>query len=281
VRVASLVGNIFTIGKLVPLVLLVVAGSFFIDPRNFSPTAPPDYAGFSASVLLLMFAFTGFETAVIPAGEARDPRRHGPFALLTGAAIAVVLYVAIQAVCIGTLPGLATSERPLTDVGARLFGRPGAAVIALGALISVMGTMNAIMLAAPRLLFAMAEQRQLPRLFSATHARFRTPHVAIVLSAAGMFGLTISGTFASAATLSTIIRLATYAVTCAALPVLRRRSDPDRDARFVVPVGDVVSAASLLLIVWLFSSSSWTEVRQALIAGAVGLLLYAGYNRSL
>jgi amino acid transporter len=96
-----------------------------------------------------------------------------------------------------------------------------------------------------------------------------------------MFGLTISGTFASAATLSTIIRLATYAVTCAALPVLRRRSDPDRDARFVVPGGDVVSAASLLLIVWLFSSSSWTEVRQALIAGAVGLLLYAGYNRSL
>ena len=81
---ASLVGNIFTIGKLVPLVLLVVAGSFFIDPRNYSLAVPPGYAGFSASVLLLMFAFTGFELAVIPAGESRDPRRHLPFALLTG-----------------------------------------------------------------------------------------------------------------------------------------------------------------------------------------------------
>jgi APA family basic amino acid/polyamine antiporter len=279
VRVASSVGNIFTIGKLVPLLLLVVAGSFFIDTGNYSTAVPPGYAGFSASVLLLMFAFSGFETAVIPAGEARDPQRDVPFALLAGAAIVVLLYVAIQAVCIGTLPELANSQRPLADVGGRLFGRPGAVVISLGALISVIGTMNVVMLGAPRLLFAMAEQGQLPRIFSATHARFRTPHVAIGLSAAGMFALTISGTFASAATLSTIIRLTTYAVTCAALPVLRRRIDPDRVARFVVPAGDVVATAALLVIVWLFSSSSWTEARQALIAGAAGLMLYAGYRR--
>ena len=169
VRLASMFGNIFTVGKLVPLVILVVAGSFFIDTQNYSSAVPPSYAGFSASVLLLLFAFTGFEIAVIPAGEARDPRRHLPFALLTGTAIAVLLYVAIQAVCIGTLPGLATSQRPLADVGGRLFGAPGAALISLGALISVLGTMNAVMLAAPSLLFAMAEQRQLPRILSATH----------------------------------------------------------------------------------------------------------------
>ena len=276
VHLASVVGNILTIGKLVPLALLVAAGAFFVDTGNYSLAVPPSYAGFSASVLLLVFAFTGFELAVIPAGESRDPRRDLPFALLTGTAIAALLFVAIQAVCIGILPELATSQRPLADVGGRLFGRAGAAVIAFGALISVTGTMNAIMLAAPRLLFAMAEQQQLPRIFAATHARFRTPHVAIVLSAAGMLALTLSGTFASAATLSTLIRLTTYAVTCAALPVLRRKRDPGQDAWFVVPAGDLVAGIALLLIVWLFSSSSWADARLALMAGAAGLLLYVG-----
>ena len=146
-----------------------------------------------------------------------------------------LLYVAIQAVCVGTLPELATSQRPLADVGGRLFGSPGAALVSFGALISVMGTMNAIMLAAPRLLFAMAEQQQLPRLFSATHRRFRTPHVSIGVSAAGMLVLTLSGSFASAATLSTIIRLTTYAATCVALIVLRRKSAPDHDASSSFP----------------------------------------------
>jgi APA family basic amino acid/polyamine antiporter len=272
VRLASLVGNVFTVGKLVPLVLLVVVGVFFINPHSYSSVAPPSYSAFSASILLLVFAFTGFELAVIPAGEALDPRRHLPFALLAGTAIAVVLYVAIQAVCIGTLPDLASSQRPLADVGSRLFGRPGAAVISLGALISVTGTMNAIMLAAPRLLFAMAEQGQLPSTVSATHRRFHTPHVAILFSAVGMLVLTLSGTFASAATLSTIIRLTTYAVTCAALPVLRRSSGR---APFAAPAGGTVSVVALILIAWLFASSSWRDIGQTAIAGAAGLFLYA------
>jgi amino acid transporter len=162
----------------------------------------------------------------------------------------------------------------LADAGRRIFGTAGASIISLGALISVMGTMNAIMLAGPRLLFAMAEQGQLPRTISTTHARYHTPHVAIMLSAAGMLVLALSGTFATAAMLSTIIRLTTYAATCAALPVLRRRNG-SAPALFTVPAGGVVSIVALVLIMWLFSSSSWPEARLALIAGVAGLLLYA------
>ena len=124
----------------------------------------------------------------------------------------------------------------------------------------------------------MAEQGQLPRIVSSTHRRFHTPHVAILCSAAGMLVLALSGTFASAATLSTIIRLTTYAVTCAALPVLRRRGSAGQ-ALFVVPAGEIVSMVALLLIAWLFSSSSWPEARQALLAGLVGLLFYAASTR--
>jgi len=277
-RVAALVGNVFTIGKLLPLLLLVVVGLLLVEPQRFLSAPSPGYPAFSASVLLLMFAFTGFENAVIPAGEGLDPRRHLPFALLTGTGIAVLLYVAIQAVCIGALPELASSERPLADVGGRVLGTTGAAGISLGALISVTGTMNVIMLAAPRLLFAMAEQGQLPQIVKATHRRFHTPYIAILITAAGMLAVTLSGTFASTATLSTIIRLTTYAVTCAALPVLRRRAG-HAGVPFLAPAGDTLAIAALVVVVWLFSSSSWPEARQALIAGTVGLLLYATLTR--
>jgi amino acid transporter len=276
VRHASLLNNVFTIGKLVPLILLVGIGVFFIEPANFV-ALPPDYSGFSASVLILIFAFTGFEIPGIPAGESQNPRRHLPFALLTSTAIVVVLYVAIQAVCIGTVPDLAESQRPLADAGFQLLGPAGAGIISLGALVSVTGTMNAIMLSGPRLLFAMSEQGQLPRIVGTTHRSFHTPHIAILLSAVAVLILTLSGTFTSLATLSTIIRLATYALTCAALPVLRRKAGAET-ALFAVRGGDIVSITALALIAWLLSNSTVTEVFRTALAAGIGLLLYASWR---
>jgi amino acid transporter len=174
------------------------------------------------------------------------------------------------------VPNLADSPRPLADAGSYLFGRPGAALISLGALISITGTMNAMLLARPRLLFAMSEQGQLPRILSATHPRFRTPHIALLFSAAVMLAMTLSGTFISLITLSTVIRLTTYASTCAAVLVLRQR-DADHTRLFLIPAGRAISIASLLLIVWLFSSSAWSEAIQTLIAAVIGLALYAVY----
>ena len=137
--------------------------------------------------------------------------------------------------------------------------------------------MSANVLATPRLLFALGEQRQVPRLVAATHPRFRTPHVAILISASVSLTLSLSGTFASAATLSTIIRLVTYAATCISVPVLRRRKPGE--AAFVLPGGNIIPIVALVLIVWLVLGSSWSEARQVLIAGAAGLLFYWAYTR--
>ena len=277
VRQATTLNNVFTAGKLLPLLLLVVGGSFFIDPAAYSAAGPATYAGFSSAVLLLVFAFTGFENVGIPAGEARDPRRDLPFALIVGTAIATILSIAIQAVSIGVVPDLATSARPLADVGARIFGSSGAAFIAAGALVSTLGTLNAVLLAGSRLLFAMAEQGQLPPILMATHARFRTPHVAIVVTAVGVALLTITGTFLTAARLSAVIRLTTYAVTCAALPMLRRRGD--RPAQFVAPAGNLVAVVALVLIGWLFSSSNASDALLVAIAATGGLLFHLATAR--
>lgn len=275
-RPAALVANVFTVGKLVPLVLFVAVGLFFVEPANFVPRITPAAADFSSAMLLLVFAFTGFETATVPAGEVRDPRRNLPFAILAAMAVIVPLYVLVQVVCAGTLPELAGSSRPLADAAARFAGASGAAVITVGALISIAGTLNGLLLAAPRILFAMAEQRQLPRALAATHARFRTPHIAIVASAACMLALTLSGSFLTAVAISTLARLLAYAATCAALPVLRRRDRPgdvDAAASFRAPGGMATVVVALGVIAWLLTQGSAREVRDVAIAMALGFLL--------
>jgi basic amino acid/polyamine antiporter, APA family len=277
IRTAALVSNIFTAGKLIPLVLFVAAGLFFINPQQFSFATPPSYASFSEAVLLLVFMFMGFETTLIPAGEVQEPQRTIPFALLTAIVVVALLCILIQLVCIGTLPELANSERPLADAGSRSLGAAGASVIAVGALLSMMGILHLGMLATPRLPFAMAEHGQLPRILSTTHRRFHTPHVAILVTAAIMLVLTLSGTFIYAVTVSVIIRLIIYASTCAALPILRRRPD-QRQTTFMVPAGTVVSVISLVLCVWLLSNSGWREARDTAVAAAAGLSFYFAYS---
>jgi amino acid transporter len=277
VRASAVVSNIFTVGKLIPLLLFVAVGALFVDPQSYALGSPPSAGSFSKAVLLLVYAFTGFEIPIITAGEVSNPRHNFPFALLSGIAVVVLLYVSIQAVCIGTLPELADSTRPLADAASRVVGAVGAAIISAGALVSMTGTLSTTMLACSRLPFAMAEQRQLPLFLMTTHRRFHTPYVSIVLSSAVLLALTLWWDFIAALTISTISRLLTYAATCAALPLLRRQ-EAQRPAAFTVPAGVVVCMASLVLIAWLLLNSSLSEARDVAIAAAAGLALYLGYR---
>jgi APA family basic amino acid/polyamine antiporter len=272
VRESAIVGNIFTVTKLVPLLLFIGVGLFFINRENFSFRARPNVASFSSAVFILVFVFSGFEAVLINSGEVREPQRNIPFALVTSLGAVAMLFILVQVVCVGTLPQLASSERPLADAGSIFLGAAGASIISAGALVSVVGTMNTVFLACSRLPFGMAEQGQLPRLLLRTHRRFRTPYVAITVTAAAVLGLTLSRTFIYVLTLSTITRVIVYAGTCAALPVLRRRSG--RAASFKAPAGLAVSVVCIALCGWLLFSSGWQAARDVAIAAAFGFMLY-------
>ena len=278
VRDATRVTNTLTIAKLLPLIVFVVVGVFFINVASYTPTALPVLGDFSVSVLLLVYAFTGFEMAAIPSGEARDPRRDLPWALLSSIAVVTVFYVLIQLVSVGTLPGLAGSARPLADAGERFLGPMGAAIISAGAVVSILGNLNVTLMVTPRLPFAMAERRELPQLIAHVHGRFHTPHIAIYLSGMIMLVLTLTGTFIYAATISVIARLLAYAATCAALPVLRRRETAQAPA-FVAPFGVAASVVSLVLVAWLLTNVTAMQARDAAIAAAIGLLIYVAARR--
>jgi APA family basic amino acid/polyamine antiporter len=273
VRATATMTNVLTIGKVIPLFVLVAVGLFFVDPNGYASAVAPSYGSFSRATLLLLYAYVGFEGAVIPTGEMRDPRRHLPFALLVGMSAVAVLYVGVQAVCIGTLPNLAGSQRPLSDAALRIFGPAGALFMAAAALVSIGGILNATVFATPRLLFAMADNGELPRVLSQTHARFRTPASAIIVTAAAAGVVAEFSTFISALTISTIVRLVAYIATCVALPALRRRSNVQAPS-FRTPAGWVVSSSAVALSVWLLSNTAWAELRLGLIAVIVGVAIY-------
>src|SRR2546423_5604805 len=169
VRQAAIASDLFTIGKLVPMLIFVAVGLFFLNPHAFALGARPATGAFSQSVLLLLYAFTGFEMATIPAGEIRNPQKNMPQALLIATAVVAFTYILIQVVCIGTLPGLGTSTKPLADAGQRFMGTAGAALISVGAMISIAGNLNVLVLSGSRLPFAFAEREQLPAMFVGVH----------------------------------------------------------------------------------------------------------------
>lgn len=276
VRQAAIASDLFTIGKLIPMLIFIAAGLFFLNPNAFALGAAPSTGAFSQSVLLLIYAFTGFEMAAIPAGETKNPRRYLPRALLIAIGVVAVVYILIQVVSIGTLPGLANSTKPLADAAQHFLGTAGAALISAGAIISITGNLNIVLLSGSRVPFAIAEQKQLPKFVGAIHRRFSTPHVSILITAAIMLVLTLRSSFVAALTISAIARLVTYAATCLALPVLRRKKDVP-EAVFRVRGGTIIAIACLVLIVWLLLNSTLYEAIVAAIAAAVGFLIYLAY----
>jgi APA family basic amino acid/polyamine antiporter len=277
VRAGTQVSNVFTAAKLVPLFAVIGMGLFelHVHPNTIAPGAP---AAFSTSqwmkaLLLLVFAYGGFETALAPMGEAKDPRRDAPFALFTALVICTVIYALIQWVVIGVLPEAAQSERPLADVARIAVGSLGAALVAVGALISFYGYLSAKILAMPRITFALAEQGDFPQAFAAIHPRFHTPYVSIMVFAVLVWGFALSGEFKWNVTLSAVARLLYYAVCCAALPVLRRKQPGD--AGFRLPAGNVFAGLAVLMCAALVTQVNFGQSLIVAATIAIALLNWA------
>ena len=274
VKESTRTSDVLTVSKLIPLLLFVVVGLFFISSAQFTFTSTPSLGTFTSAVFVLVYVFSGFEAVLVNTGELRQPQQVIPFALLVGLSTSVVLFLLIQIVCIGVLPNLANSERPLADAASKFLGALGPTIISVGALVSVFGTLNVIMMACTRLPFAMAAQGQLPGPLAQVHTRFRTPHVSILVSAAAALMIALPGTFIYAVKITVITRILVYASTCAALPVLRRRSPTHDSGSFRAPFGVGISIICVMLCIWLLINSDWREARDVTVAIAIGLVAF-------
>ena len=225
VKSGARVAVALTIAKLIPLAFFVVVGVFYVDWSALSmPEGQPILSGsLTEAALLLLFAYAGFENTPAAAGEYQNPKRDVPFAMLTMITIITLTYVAVQAVALGTLPELATTESPLAAAAGQFAGPAALLLLSLGAVVSIFGNLGNTTLIGPRYAFALADDGYGPRWLANVHPHFHTPANAIVLQTAVALVLALSGSFVALAMLSVIARLATYIGTCSALLVLRRR----------------------------------------------------------
>jgi amino acid transporter len=271
IRQSSLVLNVLTVGKLLPLLAFAAIGFFFIDTALLVPQETPSLAQLSATGLLLIFAFGGYEVVPVPAGEARDPRRAVPFALIMTIVIVTILMTLVQVVALGTLPGLAASRTPLADAAVLFMGASGAALLTMGAVLSTTGNNMGQALSGSRNLFALAEQGDLPRFFGSVHPVFRTPVNAILVTSAVSLALAVSGRYSDLALVSAISRLLVYVATCAATLRLRSSAFSARVSppTFVVPFGPVVPGAAIAIALAMLAGAR----REQLIAGVISLLV--------
>jgi basic amino acid/polyamine antiporter, APA family len=273
IRTGARVSNFFTAAKLASLGLVAAAGTIYlITSHHGIPEAvfSPGTNDWGRAIVLLIFAYGGFEAALISAGEAKDPRRDMPFGLFAALLTCVVIYGLIQWVVVGVLPDPGHSERPLADVARIILGHGGGVLIGLGALFSIYGYLSGNMLATPRITFALAERGDFPSVFRVVHPRFRTPYVSIFVFALLVWLLALFGSFAGNATLSAGSRLFYYGVICAALPVLRRKQKTR--AAFQLRGGTLIAILGVLICATLLTRIEYNKSIVLLAAVAVAFL---------
>lgn len=277
IRLSSFVVNLLTIGKLVPLVVFVVVGIFFVEWSRLRPGALPGATEVSASGLLLIYAFGGYEVVPVPGGEARNPQHDVAFALIMTIICIALLMTLTQIVAVGTFPQLAASKTPLADAAALFLGPGGAALITIGAVISATGNNMGGAISGSRNLFALAEQGDLPPLFAWVHRTYRTPVTAIVITSAVALILAVSGTFQTMATASAISRLVLYVGTCASAIRLRSRRFQQivKPPAFVVPLGPIVPLAAIVIALAVLAGATAVQLRNGVLALLAGAVLYA------
>jgi basic amino acid/polyamine antiporter, APA family len=227
VKAGTHVSTSFTVAKLASLIFVALAGGVYLlmrHPALPQATQSPNESQWARAIVLLIFAYGGFEAALISAGEAKEPRRDLPFGLFAALITCAMIYASIQWVVVGVLPDPAHSARPLADVARIMLGSGGAALIAMGALFSIYGYLSGNILAAPRMTFALAEGGDFPSFFALVHPRYRAPYISILVFAVLLWLLAVFGNFAGNATLSAGSRLFYYGLICAAVPVLRRKN---------------------------------------------------------
>ena len=271
VGAGTIMSNASVVAKLTALGVMCAAGVAWlvVHPAVAAQPLTPSADGWLKAMLLLLFVYAGYEAALNPMGEARDPRGDVAFALFAGLVIVTVLYSVLQWVVVGVLSDPAHSQRPLADAARVMLGLPGAAFIAVGALISVYGYVSANMLTTPRGIFALAQGGDFPAVLGAIHPRWRTPHVSIAVFAVAVWAFSQFASFSWNVTLSAVARVMFYAGICAAVPVLRRKQPGA--AAFRVPGGLTLPVLGVAICALLLTRVDFGKsvILLATIAGAL------------
>jgi APA family basic amino acid/polyamine antiporter len=277
VKAGSRTVKTVTLAKLTPLLVLIAAGLFAINPQYLAWPGMPSADVTARTAVILMFAFLGIEGGLSPSGEVKDCARTVPRSIAATLAIVVIMYMALQLVALGVLgPALAENQKaPLAEAARVVLGNPGFLLVLAGAAISTFGYVAGDMLAAPRGLYALARDGLMPSAIASIHPTYRTPWIAILIHAVFALGFALTGTFQSLIIVATLATLIVYLICCAATIQLQRLDiRADGAIPFRVPGGPVIPVLAIAVVIWLMSSSTRQEFIALGIMLGVETLIY-------
>jgi len=273
-----------TLIKLLPLLLFVGIGVFFVQPANLAWTSVPDISTVLGSAGIIIFAFSGIEGATVPSGEVKNISRTVPLAILLALGGVTLLYLAIQFVALGVM-GLAladTGRTPLAEAAGVMLGPTARTVMIAAAVVSMFGYLTANMLSEPRGLFAMSRDGFLPTKLTSVHPVFRTPNFAIAVYGVLVAFFALLGTFEWLTRFSNLAALSLYFLCAMSTLVLRRRNVRSDGEPFVIPGGPLVPVLACIAVVWLGfetvrneSEGGITQLYAMLVTLAIIFTLYA------
>jgi amino acid transporter len=271
VRWGSLIQNVTTVAKYFGLLFIVVAAIVIGIPKtggHFTPLMPPgsfSIAPFGLALVSVLWAYDGWADLAFISGEVKDPERNLPRALIFGTLAVIAIYILANIAYMGVMPvgEIRHSKLVAADVALRLIGPAGVTFIALTVMLSTLGTLNGSILTNPRVFFAMAADGLLFRKIADVHPRFKTPYVAIALTAVLGIIFVLLRTFEQLADSFVTAILPFYALGVASIFVFRRRSAAEYSPPFkapfypIAPILFVLATAYLLVNALIDPSSRW------------------------
>jgi amino acid transporter len=279
VRQAGKANDILTILKIAPILIFTIAGIiyFILKPSilisNFTPLAPLGFGGLGSALVLIFWAYVGFELVTVPSDEIIDSKKTIPLAIGIGMGIIVLFYFVTNFVIIGIVPwmNLSTSTAPLALAGFALMGALGAAFLTIGALLSISGSDEAGILSSARIPYAMAGDGLLPKFFAKIHPKYGTPYVALIIQNTVTLIAAIFGTISQLIILSVFTILFCYLITCISVFPLRNKYSGGFRLPWIIPI------SGILISIYMMTQCALNQIIVGTILILLGVPIYVKY----
>jgi APA family basic amino acid/polyamine antiporter len=288
-RAAGRTNDILTLVKLVPLMFFSGVGLLYVilhpavAASNFSPFSPHGLQNFGLALVLIFWAYAGFEISTIPAEEIKDPSGTIPKAIILGISIVTVFYLTTNILLFGvrSWTQLSSDTAPLASATSSVLSpNPtlalvGGAIVGVGALISVAGSNESGMIGTSRLGYALAVDGLFPNIFAKVHPKFKTPYLAITIQAATALIASIGGNLSTLIATSVLFMAIAYVATSASIFSLRKKG---LEPKFQLKGGLLIPSLGVIFSLYLISQCTITQITTGLVLLLIGIPIYVKYS---
>lgn len=277
-KLGSTVANIFTVGKLLALILVIVGGFVVLSPENFT-TVVSEAESASSGVLSAAFpaflAFGGYYQLAYMAGDIKDPKKTLPKALIIGMIIVIAINILISVACVGSVgfAALAGSETPVVDAGTAIFGTAGTVIVTIGACVSIFGALNGGIMSYPRVTFSMSQHGLMFKSFGRLHSKFNTPYVPTLFICLVALIFVWTGSFSTLLAINVFAGRILECVVCLSLLVLRKKK-PDLERPLKMPGYPVTTVLAIIITLAICLTCTRTQMLQSIALMATSIPAY-------